>query len=1166
MPVVVASANGAYHSSLDSTSANSYYGIGNAFSEVQLERSPLGRVYKAASPGADWALGTGHTVKYDYATNSGNEVKHIVASATWNPTTKINDITLSLAADDDYNFSGFYRAQTLSKKIVKDEDDQEMIVYANSAGQNLMERKVNIKSDDTPEYLDTYYVYDDFGNMVLVIPPKAAVFTNIAQLTSFLAPLCYQYRYDRYHRLAEKRLPGRGDWESIVYDKQHRVVLVQDAAQKGRQWTFTKYDRYGRTVYTGLFANTASRIAMQTALNNMSANALNNEERATSPFTQNGLAVYYTKQAFPTGSMTLMSVNYYDDYPTGSVPRPDNIQNVPTLGSTPTAMSLNGKTTSRSTKGMTTASLVKNTDTDAWTKSYVWYDTQGRGIGSHTINHLGGRTSTESVLDFSGAVTTSYTYHKRLSGSTEVTIKQSFSYDDQKRLLVHKHQVNGGTEEILTRNEYNELGQLKTKKVGGTDIATPLEVMKYDYNIRGWMTGINLNDDATATHNTSRLFSYKINYNNALEGLAHPNTEVQKPVARRYNGSIAEVSWRSGNSTQVKRYGYVYDRVNRMVAGLYQNPTNASSKEHSEMVAYDLNGNISRLMRSSYQVGTSASLIDDLYYSYGGNQLTSVLDDTDDSNGYGPGGNPIGYDANGNMTDMLDRSINSITYNYLNLPVKMSVWMRNGGADITNTYRADGAKLRKQHVMTIAGMNSSTTTTDITDYLDGFHYLIHQSATIERKSSEGDIEEEEPELAVAMEREAYMNVAKAALPVDGGPVLAENAVLQYIPTAEGFYDFAENKYIYQYKDHVGNVRVSFAKNSAGVPEIIETNDYYAFGMNHLGADNLSGFGQGAYQNYKYNGKELQETGFLDYGWRQYMPDLGRWFGMDQLSEAYLSTSPYAYVMNNPVMYNDVDGRLHEFKMAEENEGLEWSKGLNNMLTTGSGASTDAWNSLSNWGNSGYGDLINPDDIAYVGQGSIASFLAYMSVGGSVSSYVNYANGKGGLYNFYKDEEPVNFFGKNDGYSFNKKFELNHDKFKNTEGDGIFRAYGHGWMGYMWDGDKKIEDAATFDKAMGSKNSRWASIDKMKDPILILYICYSGTDTNKNKSIASKISAAHPNLTVIGFRNEIIYNTPGTRLTKTLRNGTDGDIIFFRNGEAIKGYQYNKFLEKYKNFQ
>ncbi|MDW9379158.1 hypothetical protein GFU89_03045 [Chryseobacterium sp. JV558] len=45
-----------------------------------------------------------------------------------------------------------------------------------------------------------------------------------------------------------------------------------------------------------------------------------------------------------------------------------------------------------------------------------------------------------------------------------------------------------------------------------------------------------------------------------------------------------------------------------------------------------------------------------------------------------------------------------------------------------------------------------------------------------------------------------------------------------------------------------------------------------------------------------------------YGWREYMPDIGRWSGIDQLAESYLSTSTYAYVANNPVLMTDPDGR------------------------------------------------------------------------------------------------------------------------------------------------------------------------------------------------------------------------------------------------------------------
>lgn len=61
-------------------------------------------------------------------------------------------------------------------------------------------------------------------------------------------------------------------------------------------------------------------------------------------------------------------------------------------------------------------------------------------------------------------------------------------------------------------------------------------------------------------------------------------------------------------------------------------------------------------------------------------------------------------------------------------------------------------------------------------------------------------------------------------------------------------------------------------------------------------------------NYKYNGKELQETGMYDYGARMYMPDLGRWGVVDPLAEKYTRMSPYTYVGNNPAIFVDYDGR------------------------------------------------------------------------------------------------------------------------------------------------------------------------------------------------------------------------------------------------------------------
>ncbi|MEN5309867.1 RHS repeat-associated core domain-containing protein [Chryseobacterium cucumeris] len=84
-------------------------------------------------------------------------------------------------------------------------------------------------------------------------------------------------------------------------------------------------------------------------------------------------------------------------------------------------------------------------------------------------------------------------------------------------------------------------------------------------------------------------------------------------------------------------------------------------------------------------------------------------------------------------------------------------------------------------------------------------------------------------------------------------------------------------------------------------EIVEVNNYYPFGLLH----NYTATTQNAYQ-YKYNGKELQETGMYDYGARMYIPDLGRWGVIDPLAETSRGWSTYAYAYNNPVMFIDPD--------------------------------------------------------------------------------------------------------------------------------------------------------------------------------------------------------------------------------------------------------------------
>jgi RHS repeat-associated protein len=617
------------------------------------------------------------------------------------------------------------------------------------------------------------------------------------------------------------------------------------------------------------------------------------------------MPVYYTKVSTPGNVTQILSVNYYDTYPSYSFNPafPSSI-----MGKVP--LSDNSAANAVSTKSLPVMSFVKNIEDDNWTKNYVYYDSKGRVIGTHSINHLGGYSKTESELDFVGVPQKSNVYHVRKPGEQGVIIKQRYVYDSGNRLLQHYHQVDDKPEELLSENTYNELSQITSKKVGNN-----LQSIDYTYNIRGWLTEVNKSQMGLADLG-GKLFSYAIRYNKK-NGIDNPDPAQfsGKNVTPKYNGNITEVDWRAVETVGVnpsltpKRYGYAYDSMNRVTAGYYQNPGNPYSKENTESLSYDLNGNISSLYRTSVaEYGSNtATVIDNLNYTYTGNQATNINDISQNPTGYEGGGNTITYDQNGNMLTMLDKGINSIQYNYLNLPNSLHL-NKNGNEDVAiiTKYRADGAKLSKENTTTITGFNGFTTTKRITDYLDGFQYL-----RTENSGSGGGSETlmTSSMSARAMQPEAYSIVTDPTVQPVGGSFTTslKTPDLQYLPTAEGFYDYQKEQYIYQYKDHLGNVRVSYGRNSAGALEITDANDYYPFGMNHLKTGNAF-FGRGNYKDNKYNGKELQETGMYSYGWRDYMPDIARWNGIDQLAEAYSSTSTYAYVANNPVLMTDPDGR------------------------------------------------------------------------------------------------------------------------------------------------------------------------------------------------------------------------------------------------------------------
>lgn len=573
-----------------------------------------------------------------------------------------------------------------------------------------------------------------------------------------------------------------------------------------------------------------------------------------------------------------MTINYYDDYVFKAF--------TPAIAYT-APVAYNNSTLKP--KGLATGSWTRVLKTLAYTigeSSYILYDAKARPVKTFSVNHLGGSTQIDNTLNtFSGQLMATETSHKRLDGDAILYLKDTYVYTAQDRLDIHTHKIGtGDVPQLLVKNEYDELGQLIVKKVGGTNItgASYLQKVDYTYNIRGWLTSINNDATNNLVLNTTEkdLFGFKINYNKVEQ-----STAAAKSL---YNGNIAETAWITGSDRSgiVRWYGYKYDQLNRLKDATYQTPSLTNNKNYfGENMDYDPNGNIIRLQRK-FMAGVLSDPYDgdmdnlSYFYDANSNQLKKVTDASneaqgfkDDSNGYNDISDDYAYDANGNLTKDDNKGITLMTYNHLNLPTKITF---GTAGTIEYIYNAAGQKLEK--------IVTQGTTITSTNYLGGFQYT-------------------KPHLGTW--------------------------ALQFFPTAEGYVKNTvvsganTYSYVFNYTDHLGNVRLSYSdadKNGVIVSsEILDESHYYPFGLKHVGYNDRPATDY----KYKYNGKELQDElglNMYDYHARNYDPAIGRWMNVDPLAETSKRFSPYTYALNNPVFFIDPDGMQATYNWAEHDKG------------------------------------------------------------------------------------------------------------------------------------------------------------------------------------------------------------------------------------------------------
>ncbi|WP_068845725.1 DUF6443 domain-containing protein, partial [Flavobacterium chilense] len=844
-----------------------YDNTSNPFSEKQLEASPLNRVLKQAAPGTSWKMGNGHEIKLKYQTNSDTDaVKLYQVTTTWQAAQGLYDISFS-DAGTTYDEKELYKNVTYDENSAASPSESagSTVEFKNKEGQVVLKRTY-----ESGVKHDTYYVYDSYGNLTYVLPPKVTGTID----NEILNGLCYQYKYDNRNRLVEKKLPGK-QWEFIVYDKLDRPVATGPVFSPFKNdtsegWLITKYDAFGRPVYTG-WSNQSSNAATRKSLQDAQNTKTTLFETKQTSETIDDISVNYSNAIEPT-SFKLLTVNYYDDY---------DYPNVPSIPTT-----IEGQDVLANTKGLATGNwtrAVTTADQTAGETTTTFYDTKARPISIYLQNHLSGHTITDSKLDFTGKAAYTITRHKRTSGDNELTITEEFTYSPQDRLLTHTHQINGGVVQLLADNTYDNLGQLTQKNVGN-NTANPLQKVHFTYNVRGWLTGINDITDLQHDSDPVDLFAFKINYNNQPG-----NSQVEA----LYNGNIAETFWKTGADNTERSYGYQYDDLNRLSAAIYAK-NGAVTDMYNENLTYDKNGNIKFLNRNGDidpQIGTNS--IDALVYTYAANsnQLSKVADNSNNSSGFNDfnkTGDDYSYDANGNMITDKNKNITGIVYNQLNLPKKITFGTNN---TIEYIYNATGQKLDK--IVTENGVVTAT------NYLGGFQYsYVDNGGYVPDDPGDTDPPidgyDPVPNPGGGANRASGVQQALSVTTVSSVPTL------QFFPTAEGYFDNVNQKYVFQYKDHLGNIRVSYAKNpQTQVLEIIEENNYYPFGLKHKGYNDYIATNN----KYKYNGKELQDElglNVYDYSARNYDPALGRWMNIDPLAEQMRRFSPYNYAFNNPV--------------------------------------------------------------------------------------------------------------------------------------------------------------------------------------------------------------------------------------------------------------------------
>ena len=482
----------------------------------------------------------------------------VTSTITYNSSTELRIITVS---NGQPSLGNYYGQNEIKVNTTTDAESGVVKEYYNKDGQLLCKRVKKAVINNVIEWLSTYYIYNDLGKLIMIIPPNG-YFENT---NVFVTQNCYRYEYNVWGLLSKKYLPGfdNNTDEQYVYDRRQRLVLFQNPklAAQGK-YKFYFYDKRDRIVAEGLFSDLNSPQYWQTEIHEVGNTTvvagsfmdyIIHEPPAVIPSITNCEILvrnYYdgnytgTGTAFTSGnSFSTVHASHY---------RTDNGAVAPQWYKLPQGLLTRSET-------FVINGTNNNLGGDNVTVTQYYYDNEGKLIQT--------RTSTPWTSTANNNNTTTYQYNftgkKILEVSSHTgpnwgvqnnskpftTLFTAYYYDKNNgdRLISVMQKLDGGNWRSIAGYLYDNFGKVRKESVGG------VENRDYSYDLKGKLSAINKHyvEVGQSSSNMPTTFGEKLFYE---YGFLMP----------RRDAKLSGIIWRGAGTAPMHSYGYHYDLAGRL--------------------------------------------------------------------------------------------------------------------------------------------------------------------------------------------------------------------------------------------------------------------------------------------------------------------------------------------------------------------------------------------------------------------------------------------------------------------------------------------------------------------------------------------------------------------------------------------------------------------------